>query len=204
MGRQVSATSRRSVGAAPTTGASSGRPLRVCGILQMFVHPVAGHQSGLNSSRMGRDTVKLLECRQCGREKNVREFGFSAICGERKRMPCFDVSRWFYGKTMESMEGRLLLGVQEVPSSNLSSPTIFINSCERGCFSRRFTLLQRLLPPTNSVPYEPPAQRPVLTSPSVPDSNKHPNRAMHVASGPSQQRWQNARRVPRITIGQRL
>ncbi len=34
------------------------------------------------------------------RAKNVKEIGLSAICGERKQMPRFDVSRWNYGNSM--------------------------------------------------------------------------------------------------------
>jgi hypothetical protein len=55
--------------------------------------------------------------------KTVRKIGLSAIYGERKQKPRFDVSPWNYGNSMEPMEGCLLLGVQEVPSSNLGSPT---------------------------------------------------------------------------------
>lgn len=47
-----------------------------------------------------------------GRAKNVKEIGLSAVCGERKQAPRFDVSRWNYGVVIESMEGRPLLGVQ--------------------------------------------------------------------------------------------
>jgi len=57
------------------------------------------------------------------REKNVKEFGLSAICGERKQTPRFGVSRWNYGKMIEPMEARRLLGVQDEPilSSHLVS-----------------------------------------------------------------------------------
>lgn len=48
--------------------------------------------------------------RSVGRAKNVKEIDFSAICGERKQMPRFDVSRWNYGVVIESMEGRPCLG----------------------------------------------------------------------------------------------
>lgn len=56
------------------------------------------------------------------REK-CEKIGLSAICGERKQTPRFDVSRWNYGVVIESMKGRPLLGVQEVPSSNPGGPT---------------------------------------------------------------------------------
>ena len=64
------------------------------------------------------------------RAKTVRKIGLSAICGERKQMPRFDVSRWNYNNSIEPMEGCLLLGVQEVPSSNLGSPTKFLKELQ--------------------------------------------------------------------------
>ena len=68
--------------------------------------------------------VTLLKMmRPFGRAKNVKEIDPSAICGKRKQAPRFDVSRWNYGVVIESMGGRPLLGVQEVPRSNHVSAT---------------------------------------------------------------------------------
>ncbi len=72
-----------------------------------------------------------------GRAKSVKEIGFSAICGERKQTPRFDVSRWNYDVARESMGGHLLLGVQEVPGSNPGGPT-------SGCFVRTGHIGNRL------------------------------------------------------------
>ena len=55
------------------------------------------------------------------RAKNVKEIGLSANCSERKQAPRFDASRWNYGVVIESMEGRPLLGVQEVKITSVAS-----------------------------------------------------------------------------------
>ena len=88
--------------------------------------------------------------------KTARKLGVSAIRVERKQMPLLDVSPWNYSNPMELSEGCPLLWAQEVPSSNLGSPTKTQHSW---CAVSRGQVKRRSRGITPSAPIAPAATR---------------------------------------------